>query len=274
MADQSDVENTLVALVAGALYPNGSDAPPATGILSRIYRGWPEAAALDADLAAGRVNVSVFPESGGRNTTRYLDEWLVPSRAAPTLIGSVTANAVTFSGVADPGQLVGILADGVPYVNSTEAGDTPALVAADLAAAMRENRIVLLSGTTIVVPGAAKLLVRVVAEQSAMMQTRRQQQSFRVTCWCPDPFTRDATGTVIDTALAQVRFITLPDGSKGRLLYQSSTATDRAEDASLYRRDLIYRVEYPTIKKVLLPTMLFADISLNTANQADIALIG
>lgn len=274
MADQSDVENALTALVADALYPNGTNAPAANGSLSRVYRGWPEAAALDADLAAGWVNVSVFPESGGRNTTRYLDEWLVSARVTPTLVGGVVGDAITFSGSADSGQLAGILVDGSTYVRSTEPSDTPALVAADLAAAIREDRIVLLSGTTIIVPGAAVLRVRVVAEQPAMMQTRRQEQSFRITCWCPDPYTRDATGKVIDTALAQAKFIVLSDGSRGRLLYRGCTVIDQAEDASLYRRDLVYQIEYPTTLMALLPTMLFADITLGTANQVNVAVIG
>lgn len=274
MADQSDVENALIGLLADALYPNGTRAPAANGTPSRIYRGWPKAAALDADLAAGWVNVSVFPESGGRNTTRYLDEWLVSAPVRPTLIGGVLGDSVTFSGIARAGQLAGILADGNTYVHSTEASDTPALVAADLAAAMREDRIVLLSGSTIIVPGAAVLRVRVVAEQPAMMQTRRQEQSFRVTCWCPDPATRDTTGKVIDAALAQARFIVLSDGSRGRLLYRGCTVIDQAEDASLYRQDLVYQVEYPTTFLALLPTMLFADITLGTAQHINATVIG
>jgi hypothetical protein len=274
MADQSDVENALVALVASALYPNGTSALATNGTLSRVYRGWPEAAALDADLAAGWVNVSVFAESGGRNTTRHLDEWLVPAPVAPTLLGSAVGDAVTFSGNANSGQLAGILVDGKTYVHSTESSETPALVAADLAAAIREDRIVLLSGATIVIPGAALLRVRVVAGQPAVMQTRRQEQSFRITCWCPDPFTRDATGNVVDSALAQVKFIMLSDRSRGRLLYRGCAVLDHAEDASLYRRDLVYQVEYPTTITTLLPTMLFADIALGTANQVDVDVIG
>jgi hypothetical protein len=274
MADLSDVETALVALVSAALYPNGADAAPAGGVLSRIYRGWPEAAALDRDLAAGYVNVSVFPEVGGQNTTRYLDEWLLLPSPGPQLTATVAGNTVTFAGNAAPGQLAGILVDGVTYVHAIVPGDTPALVAADLAALLRQDRIVLLSGTTIVIPGVSRLLARVVAAQPAMMQTRRQEQSFRITCWCPDPASRDFSASVIDSALAQLNFIGLPDGSVGRLRYRSGSISDRAEDASLYRRDLVYRVEYPTTLLQQLPTMLFADILLGTANQVTTTLVG
>lgn len=274
MADLSDVETALVALVSSAIYPNGADAMPATGVLSRIYRGWPEAAALDRDLSAGCVNVSVFPEASGRNTTRYLNEWLLLPTAGPVLSATVAGNTITFGGNAAPGQFVGILADGATYVHVTQPGDTPALVAADLAAQMRQDRIVLLSGTTIVIPGVSALLVRVVAERPAMMQTRRQEQTFRITCWCPDPATRDISAATIDSALAQVNFISLADASVGRLRYRSSSVSDQAEDASLYRRDLVYQVEYPTTLVELLPTMLFADIGLGTAKQVTTTLVG
>jgi len=268
MADQSDVENALVALVAAVLCPNGADAASANGMLARVYRGWPVASALDADLAAGWVNITVFPVSDARNTTRYLDEWLLPATVAPTLVATVSGNAIAFSGSAHPGQLAGIQADGNTYVYGTDAGDTPASVAANLAAEIRADWIVLLSGSTITVPGAARLRARVVAEQAALLQTRRQKQSFRIICWCPDPATRDATASVIDGALAQLRFIALPDGSQGRLLFHGSMVTDRAEDASLFRRDLVYSVEYPTTISALLPAMLFGDLSLGAAQGA------
>jgi len=274
MADLSDVETALVALISAAIYPNGADAAPTNGTLSRIYRGWPEAAALDRDLAAGYVNVSVFPEVGGRNTTRYLDEWLPLPSPGPLLTATVVANTVTFGGNAVPGQLAGILADSTTCVHATVPGDTPALVASDLAALLRQDRIVLLSGTTIVIPGVSRLLARVVATQPAMLQTRRQEQSFRITCWCPDPASRDSSASLIDSALAQVNFISLADGSVGRLRYRSGSVSDQAEDASLYRRDLVYQVEYPTTLVEQLPTMLFADILLGTAQQVTTTLIG
>ena len=66
MADQSDVEIALVSVVSAALYPNGTDEASVPGPDCRIYRGWPNSAALDADLAAGKINVTVFPGGGDR----------------------------------------------------------------------------------------------------------------------------------------------------------------------------------------------------------------
>ena len=84
MPAQSDAENALVQLAAAALYPNGVDAASVIPATIRLYRGWPNATALDADLAAGRVNVTVFPVPGAtRNTTRYSPDWLPDPAAAP-----------------------------------------------------------------------------------------------------------------------------------------------------------------------------------------------
>ena len=40
---------------------------------------------------------------------------------------------------------------------------------------------------------------------------------------------------------------------------------DQSQDALLYRRDLLYRIEYPTTINELLPSMLFGDLILNAA---------
>src|SRR5690242_4735388 len=115
MADQSDVEDALVELVSAALYPNGTSAGSVPGPDCRVYRGWPNSAALDADLAAGRVNVTVFPGSGtGRTTTRYPQQWAGPP-ATPSLTAMVSGTSVTFSGKADVGQIAGILIDGCSH---------------------------------------------------------------------------------------------------------------------------------------------------------------
>jgi hypothetical protein len=167
MADQSDVENALVSLVSGALYPNGTDAASVPGPDCRIYRGWPNSAALDKDLAAGKINTTVFPGSGaGHLTTRYAEQWVAP-RAEPSLTAVVTGTSVTFGGTADQGQIAGILIDGRSYAYRSQAGDTPQLVAASMAAMARGNSVVRLAGSTMTIAGAGSLVARVVADTAA-----------------------------------------------------------------------------------------------------------
>lgn len=268
MADQSDVETALVSLLTATLYPQGSDQPSTIAATCRIYRGWPNAAALDADLAAGRVNLTVFPAPGPqRNTTRFPETWTGPP-ATPTLTVTTAGNSATFSGTAAAGQLAGLLVAGQSYAYRCQTGDTPALVAAALCAAIRTNRPALLSATTITVPGVSTLIARTAADTAMTQELRRQAQQFRISAWCPTPALRDATITAIDPVLAATAFLTLPDGSGARLRYASTANFDNLQDAALYRRDLIYDVEFPTTQSTMQPEMLFGSLGLDGINRS------
>ena len=209
MADQSDVEVALVNVISAALYPSGTGSASVPGPDCRIYRGWPNSAALDADLAADKINVTVFPGGGmSRTTTRYAEHWMgAPTQ--PALTVAVNGTSVTFGGAADVGEIAGILVDGKGYAYRTQVGDTPQLVAANLASMARNNSIVQLSHCTLTIAGAGNLVARVVADAQVQQEVRRQEQSFRVTCWCPTPAARDATAGAIDQSLSSQHFLTL-----------------------------------------------------------------
>ena len=198
----------------------------------------------------------------GHNTTRYPRQWL-GSSVQPTLTASASDVSVTFGGAGHPGQLAGVLINDVSYVYATHAGDTPEIVAANLATAARIDHVVNLSGATLTIPGADNVLVRVVAEAPVMQELRRNEQGFRVTCWCPTPASRDTSTFAIDLLLAGLQFIDLADGTRGRLQYRGTLVFDQSQDALLYRRDLLYDVEYPTVVVALQPAMLFGDLVLN-----------
>ncbi len=268
MADQSDVEQTLAAIVSGVLYPLGISGPSITGLPCRVHRGWPDAATLDADLLAGRVTVTVAGDPRGqRNTTRFPDEWRPIRSVTPSLLVAVAGTAATFSGTAAAGQLAGILADQVAAVHRTIAGDTPQTVAAALAGALAgvagPLSATVAQGTLVQVSGAPSIVARVVADQPSIRETRRQRQPFRVICWCPDPQSRDLVASAIDSEMATFDFLGLPDGMAGRLRYIASVATDRAQDAALYRRDLIYTMDYATTLTADLPRLLFGETQIS-----------
>jgi hypothetical protein len=265
MADQSDVETALVSLVATALYPNGPDEPSSIGPDCRIYRGWPTSAALDADLAAGRINVTIFPQGEqGRNTTRFTPRWY-GTDVLPSITTSVQDTSVAFVGSAGAIQLLGVLVENRSYVYRTRPVDTPQIVAANIAALIRADRIVTLSGASIDIPGAGTIVARSVAETPVMQEVRRQQQRFRVTCWCPSPASRDSAASAVDLQMSLYPFIQLQDGTQGRMVYFGSLVFDQSQDALLYRRDLLYDIEYATTLNTTLPTMLFGDLQLNAA---------
>lgn len=263
MADLADVETALTGLVMVALYPTGTTNASTVGVPCLVYRGWPVSAALDADLAAGRVNVSVFSVPGsGRNTTR----WGIEDTAVggtPTLTVSVVGgNSAVFGGSAVAGQVAGLLVDQTTYVYRTQDGDTPAQVAAALAQAAQPDRPVCLSGAIVTLPESGSVMARVVADSQVLQEVRRQEQLLRITLWCPTPALRDAAAAAVDVALAAEAFITFADGSVGRVRYAGSTVLDQQENARLYRRELMYMVEYPTTSTQSAPTMLFGSLAL------------
>jgi len=298
MADQADVETALASLVANALYPNGTAAAGAVANLCRVYRGFPTSPALDADLAAGAVNVSVAAaNSPVKNVTRYPRVWRTVAPVPATLTVTVAAQTASFAGACAVGQLAGVAANGALFPYAVQASDTPATVASNLAALLRAaGWLVDYAGSTISVPGASLFTARVVngagalqeikrQEQDfrislwcpdpasrdavarvvngagALQEIKRQEQDFRISLWCPDPASRDAVAPVIDEALAAQKFIALADGSYGRLIFSGSEAQDNAADATLYRRDLTYSVEYPTTLAQITPAMLFGTAS-------------
>lgn len=268
MADVSDVEAALALCVTAAIYPAGDMgagefSTSVTGKPVRVYRGWPVSGALDLDLAAGIANVSVFAVPGAtRNTTRW-GPVATTTQAAPTLSVEVLGNTATFSGAGGVGQLAGVLVGGQAFVYRGQAGDTPALVAAVLAESVRAVRACWLSGATISVPGVTQIIARVTCDASVLTEWSRQEQAVRVTAWCPDPATRDVVCATIGGVLAATSFLPLADGSGGRVRYRSTSSMDDGQDAQLYRRDLVYDVEYATGLVTSAPSMLFGDLQLD-----------
>lgn len=269
MADQSDVEQSLAGVIAGVLYPEGGSAvgsgASTVGPPAKVFRGWPDGATLARDLAIGVMNVTVSADAANQaTTTRYGNDWWLPALVSPTLSAAVSGNVAVFSGDAGPGQIAGLLVDGLAGIHRTVVGDTPVSVAEAIAAAL-SSRDAMASGASVLVLGARAMIARVVADQPGVRETRRQRQVFRVACWCPDPASRDALAGTIDAALSDVGFLALPDGLAGRLRVVASIPTDKAQAATLYRRDLLYSVEYATSVSLALPTLLFGNATLATS---------
>ena len=260
MADLSDVEAALVSAVTGVIYPLGVAGASVTGRPVRIYRGWPLLGPLGTDLAAGVSNISVFPmPNATHNTTR----WAPVSHTSPgtvTLTVSVSGASATFGGVGGVGRLAGLLVANTPFVYRGRAGDTPVLVAAVLAEAVRAQRACYLSGSTVTVPGVGSIVARAVADGSLLTEWGRQKQGFRISAWCPDPASRDQICSLVGSTLATQSFLTLADGTGGRIRYRSTACFDDDQDARQYRRDLIYDVEYGTTFEQAAPSMLFGDL--------------
>jgi hypothetical protein len=260
MADLADVENAIVAQVVGALYPNGISQSSITGAICRVYRGWPSPAALNLDLGAGTVNVTVFPATVPDEVPdRYFDA-VYADISAISLAATVAGQSVTISGIVGSAQIVGLLIDGVPLSYSVGDSDTTASIAAGIAAAISGDRIAILSGSMITIPNVVSLVARVVRNGTISQAMRRQRREVQICCWCPSPLLRDQISKSVDHVLAASSFIDLADNTKAHVHYISTQVYDLSQNALLYRRDLCYRFEYTIIDRSTVPVMLFGDL--------------
>jgi hypothetical protein len=305
MADLSDVEQALVSTIASLLFSNTylpgayqaslamAPWPPAgpgqspsspTAVTVRLYRGWPEAATLATDLAAGKAHVSVFPLDGvTRDTSRFWPRTVPTTPIPATVTVTVSGDTVTIGGTITANNVVGIQL-GMPsqlqaYAYVVQASDTLASVAAALAAKITGATV---SGAVITLPSALNLRAGSFALQPALTEVRRQLQGFRVSAWCPTPAARDAVCKLIDTGLAGLRdsygnltrFLPLPDGSTAWIKYQHTGSNDYPARDRVWRRDICYGLEYPSTILEQDPTMLFGGGQITITNSEQVIDFG
>lgn len=274
MADQSDIEATLASQISAILYPAGTTSPSVLGSLCRIYRGWPNAAALNTDLASGNITVTVHPGEAFRNTTRHIDPPTPLALISPTLAVTTDATTATITGTSNLGQVVGLLIDNQAFVHRTTVGDSPDSIASTLAGYIGTQRTASASQATITIPGARLIIGRVVADQQTLTTTRRQSQDFRISLWCPDPVSRDTAASLIDTALSAQTFIALPDGTTARIRVVRNVTFDQSQNANLYRRDLVLDADYATTITTTVPALIFGNNQIIEGAGATLSFLG
>lgn len=253
MADISDVENALVALIADAIYPNGSAQASVINADCIVGRGWPVPEKLYDDLKAGKVTVSIYPQNGvERNTTRFTTDIHTLNIPAPTVTATISGQAITFTGSLPTPQNIGvIIGDFSPTAKTAiypaTSADTMTTIAAGLAALLVTAGIAATaSGPVLTLPATAIASASVGVFGTAWQELKRQERSIQVTLWCPTPAMRDLAAPLIDVALVENEHLLLGDGSGARLVYQRTLISDERQTVEIYRRDLVYMVEYAT----------------------------
>ncbi|WP_424139371.1 hypothetical protein [Roseomonas chloroacetimidivorans] len=259
MADLTDVLTALAQGLAGALYPNGTAQPSAVGAPCVVFPGWPDSASLDADLAAGKVQVSVFPRPGmARIEGRRLDGWVPDPVPAPLMTATAGDTTVTFAGAGLAGQIAAVMEGGRAW--TAPATGTPEDTAAALAAMIQADRPCTVSGTVLTLPGAVNLRARVVGPGSESITLRRQIQPMQVTVWAPTPVLRSAVGQAVDLWIGRTPWLGLPADERARLLYTGLAESDDGRQALLHRRDLFLTVDYPTIDRRTAPVTAVGEV--------------
>lgn len=255
MADLADVQDALGLMCQGALYP-GQASPSGrsvAGVAVLIQKGWPDPNSLQKDMAAGRGQVSIYPQPTERNVTRYPREWKQIAPVAAHTFTLTMGGQTVIVGGAQPAtfypQNLAVFINGKPYLHQTQQTDTLAGIASVLAALIAVD----VPGTTsagpvISIPTPARIgALRVGAQGKVGMEVKRQERYFALIAWAADPAARDKIAAAIDAAIGLNQWLTLADGSSGRLIYKGSPFTDFDQKQGVYRRDLIVSVEYATI---------------------------
>lgn len=269
MADVSDVANALVALCTGVVYPNGVQTELQASVVGppiRLYPGWPVKAQLDADMLAGVCHVNVYPRPQERNTTRYTPKFQQTSVNTATLTLTGVQQTVTVGGTIPPSSNphnLAVFVNGVPYLYQPLTTDTLTTIAAALAALIPSATS---AGAVITVPTSATLgAVRVGITGTSARPLRNQERVFQIGIWADTPAHRDVIAQAIDPVLELTKFILLPDGWYGEMNYRGSPETDQYEKSTLYRRDLMYAVDYATLQVMTTGQIVVVETDISAA---------
>jgi hypothetical protein len=217
----------------------------------KLFRGWPVSADLDADLTAGLANISIFPPPGlERNTTRYPRQKSRLAKPVHTLTANVSGNTITVGGtVATPQNVIALCGTKFAFPYSVQANDTLATIATNLAALIATQFPgTSATGTTINVAGNPGILrARIASTAQVATEQSLQEKTYWITCWCPTPAMRDILAPAIDVALKQLNFMVVgTEQSRARIRYARSNTSDEGQKVQIYRRDLVYTVEFGT----------------------------
>ena len=258
MATESDVENTLVGIISAALYPNGTGQPCAAGIDCKVFRGWPTVQNQELTKTQNYVNVSVSTRNGvERNTSCHpFVNFQTVTAPVHTLTATVSGTQITIGGtVAVPQNVIVLIGNDARFSYAVQSADSLGSVATGLATLIAAS----FSGTTssgpvVTVNSDLPMKARIAASGTVIQELRRQEKSFQISIWAPPSDVvgtdadhwRSAVDRIVDTAIAQLVRIVLPDQTYAHIHYGHQNSLSKAQAQGLYRHDFFYWVDYAT----------------------------
>jgi hypothetical protein len=292
LADLTDVTAYLASAAASAVYPNGISQPSVASMDVRIFEGWPHADQLDLDLGgkmlAGRppvpvprpngpaANVSVYPMMGSNvEPFQILDKTYVivpPVFGMGLTVTGLPGNTalfptVTVAGQPTAGEYLTLICDR-QFVYSATGVSTASILAQIAAQAAANYTGVTSSGNQITIPAMFDFSARQGAPGTLANVTHRQRQEIMITTWAPNHVARSVIAAAIDVELKKKIVVALPDTSSALICYSRSSLTDEQSVATLYRRDLIYQVEYATLFKFTGYVITSTTLNIQAGNWA------
>ena len=256
----------------------------------RVGIDWPSVKTLMQNVRGGAALVTVFDRKLSRDTTRWpplaLGETVVnatlTSAVSNSTIAAGAAQTITLGGSVTPGDAVScVLTNGgaagaaqsgandiyTPTwaaIVSGAVGDTPASMAASLAAAVNADSILstwlsasvsgsVVTLTSLLSAGTLKLASNVGNGAAQITEIGRRARELSVHIWARSIEDRDTTGDPIESMLTQMEVgwgdyaqgLPFPDGTGGRVIVTNDFLLDDATPSDTYRRDFLLSVDYP-----------------------------
>ncbi|UGY23724.1 hypothetical protein HU675_0038225 [Bradyrhizobium septentrionale] len=263
MADITDVTAYFAQTAFAAVYPGGTAQPSIAAMDIRIFEGWPTPDQLDLDMAGKMLDaskqvvarpggpvasVSIFPMQGqGATVYQILDETYVVSRPTHGMTFTLADNVITVSGQPVAAEYLTVIADDA-HVYSASGSTIAELLAALASQAQTDYPQVASTATTLTIPGTHSIVARQGGKGVLGKVLHRQRQSIMTTVWAPSSAIRGTLGKAIDVALKKANKITMPDSSQALVIYNRTTNIDEMQTQAIYRRDLVFDVEYATVE--------------------------
>lgn len=228
----------------------------------RCYRGWPLDAQLTNDLKAGVSNISIFSAPAlARDTTRFLRMMTeqTASQAPITMTATMTGNLVTFAGTASISEVIGIADINHGYAYRLHANDTPTTVAAVFAAHIPNATS---AGATLTINTGNVVSVAYSADITTLTEVHRQLQIVRISVWTPTTELRDQICSILDPAIMWYDRMVFAENSISGPICNAGTHVDDVVGLEfMWRRDLLYNIEYPTMYKRIETPMILGEIT-------------
>lgn len=266
MASVYDIQNTLVGLIAGVVYPYGTGQPGIAGVDTFIYAGWPQPARLETDLNAGKCHISVYPLPTEKKMTESLGRpWRTLTHGTPTITATVSGRQITFSGAVSTPTNINIYADKQHHCYAVQPGDTLTSIATALSTLITGSSS---SGAAMTMTASTAFDVRIGTVDTVGRILRRQQKDFQITVWTGSPALRETVSSAVDNGLSSLTSLATADGSPTVIQYKRSLHSDTAQSYLVYRHDMIFTVDFSTMQtdtatQVVAPTMNASDQSGN-----------
>lgn len=231
------------------------------GFPTTVVVGWPEMRQVQEALRqpGDKAYISIYAPGSSVNTSRYTTEPTVEP-INETEVVTVNGMVITIGGMVTPNDNIflhinkdlavdtyNVHVDANDTLNDLAAKLTNAvnIASAGYSATVNANIVTLASGTKVI----NRIVCRAFGQGIVTREVFRERQRFQLTSWTPNSATREAVSNLIVSNLSRDPFITMADGTLGRILYAGGNPNDFAMQAGLMTDIAFYTVEFPTFFK-------------------------